>query len=84
MEEKKFNFSLRQRYKSRHFDFLICSKDNLKPILAIELQDNTHKTKKAKYIDILKSKLCEHANLNFLQLWTLNPTHIQQLLYHRL
>lgn len=44
--DNKDDFGLWQRIKSRHVDFLICTKQFLKPILAIELQDNTHKTSK--------------------------------------
>ena len=45
MNKEDFEWGTRQRYKSRHFDFLVCSKKDLHPVLAIELQDASHKTK---------------------------------------
>lgn len=35
-------FGYRNRIKSRHIDFLICDKENIKPILAVELDDSSH------------------------------------------
>ena len=35
-------FGLRNRVKSRHVDFLLCDKNNIKPILVIELDDSSH------------------------------------------
>ena len=46
LKKENFNRSIRARYRGRHFDFVICSKDTLQPILAIELQDSSHKTGK--------------------------------------
>ena len=43
IKKENFDRSVRARYRSRHFDFVICSKDTLQPILAIELQDSSHK-----------------------------------------
>ena len=36
-------FGLRNRIKSRHIDFVICDKENVRPLLVIELDDNSHK-----------------------------------------
>ena len=35
-------WSLRGRIKSRHIDFVLCDKQNIKPLLAIELDDSSH------------------------------------------
>jgi hypothetical protein len=36
-------FGLRNRIKSRHIDFVICDKENIRPLIAIELDDSSHK-----------------------------------------
>lgn len=82
MTNRTFDKLIRRRYQSRHFDFVICSKDTLKPILAIELQDNSHKNKYWRYVDALKRELCTNAGLLLLQLWTTNALDIKKLLYH--
>lgn len=38
-------FGLRNRIKSRHIDFVLCDKENIKPLIAIELDDSTHNQK---------------------------------------
>lgn len=40
------NKSIWNRVTSRHVDFLLCKKHDLQPVLAIELQDPYHTTKK--------------------------------------
>ena|SRR3989344_1081896 len=35
-------FGLRNRIKSRHIDFVLCDKENIKPLIAIELDDSSH------------------------------------------
>jgi hypothetical protein len=35
-------YGLRNRIKSRHVDFLLCDKENVKPIIVIELDDSFH------------------------------------------
>lgn len=37
-------FGWRNRVKSRHIDFVLCDKQNIRPILAIELDDSSHQT----------------------------------------
>lgn len=40
--DHKERFSLRNRIKSRHVDFVICDNQNIKPLLVIELDDSSH------------------------------------------
>ena len=35
-------FGERNRIKSRHIDFVLCDKENIKPLIAIELDDSSH------------------------------------------
>jgi len=35
-------FGLRNRIKSREIDFVLCDKENIKPLLVIELDDSSH------------------------------------------
>lgn len=35
-------FGERNRIKSRHIDFVLCDKENIRPLIAIELDDSSH------------------------------------------
>ena len=35
-------FGERSRIKSKHIDFVLCDKENIKPLVAIELDDSSH------------------------------------------
>ncbi|CRZ34529.1 uncharacterized protein DUF2726 [Herbinix hemicellulosilytica] len=48
-----------RKISQKHVDFLICDK-NLRPIMAIELDDSSHELKKAKKNDEFKNKLYKH------------------------
>ena len=61
MPKDLFNYATWQRVKSRHIDFLVCTKEDLKPVLAIELQDSTHNTKKGIYRDTLINTVFQSA-----------------------
>lgn len=50
----------------KHFDFLLCEKDWYKPVLVIELDDNSHKRPDHQTRDEFKDQLCRQANL---KLW---------------
>ena len=58
----KLRWNLRGRVKSRHIDYLITNKAG-KPILAIELDGNSHDTSSAKVTDQVKTALFEAANI---------------------
>lgn len=61
----------KQRYrntiKSRHVDFLLCEPGELKPVLAIELDDSTHNSKKAIIADNKKNSIYEKVGLPILR-----------------
>lgn len=84
MPKDLFNYATWQRVKSRHIDFLVCTKEDLKPVLAIELQDSTHNTKKGIYRDTLINTVFQSAWLPLLPLWTTSSSAVGKLLEVRL
>jgi hypothetical protein len=50
-----------RKISQKHVDFLICDK-NLKPIMAIELDDSSHEQEKARKNDEFKDSLYKHMN----------------------
>ena len=56
--QKAFN-----RISSKHFDYVLCSKDSLSIIAVIELDDKSHSQHKRIERDLLLDKACESANL---------------------
>lgn len=51
-----------RRISQKHVDFLICD-DNLRPLIAIELDDSSHELEKARKNDEFKNELYKHINL---------------------
>lgn len=56
------------RLSCRHVDFLLCESDTLKPLLAIELDDYSHKKPEAQAADRFKDELFAVAGLPLLRL----------------
>ncbi|MEK7576954.1 MAG: DUF2726 domain-containing protein [Patescibacteria group bacterium] len=59
-------FGLRNRIKSRHIDFVLCDKQNIKPLLAIELDDSSHDTERGRVRDINIDHILKDAELPIL------------------
>lgn len=59
--------SARGRIKSRHVDFVLADENELDVKLLIELDDSSHRFKKAKEIDIFKNKLFEDVDLPYIR-----------------
>ncbi len=78
------NKSIWNRVTSRHVDFLLCKKHDLQPVLAIELQDPYHTTKKWKYRDLLVHTVCKSAWLKLLPLWTTDEQKVWDFLKKKL
>ncbi|WP_415882278.1 DUF2726 domain-containing protein [Neptuniibacter sp. QD34_54] len=49
--------------KAKHFDYVICTVDTLKPVCAIELDDKSHSQTKRQQRDQLLESVCSDANL---------------------
>lgn len=59
--QKAFN-----KISSKHFDFIICDKNKLSVICAIELNDSSHNSKSRKERDILLTEVCKSAGVPLL------------------
>lgn len=64
---QKERFSLRNRIKSRHVDFLVCDRDKISPLLAIELDDSSHGSNKGMERDDFINQALEDAQLPLLR-----------------
>jgi ssDNA-binding Zn-finger/Zn-ribbon topoisomerase 1 len=51
------------KISAKHFDFVLCNKDDLAVVCAIELDDKSHNTKKGKARDLVVNQACESAGL---------------------
>lgn len=51
------------KISAKHFDYILCSKDNLSVIAAIELDDKSHQSARAKTRDALLEVACNTAGL---------------------
>ena len=67
--DKQEIFKYRGYIKSRHVDFLICD-NNLHILFAIELDDKTHNSEKAKNTDEFKNKLFEKIGIKLYRIKT--------------
>jgi len=60
--QKSFN-----KISAKHFDFLLCKKDDLSPFCAIELNDSSHNNKKRQERDEFLTGACLSAELPLVQ-----------------
>jgi len=70
------NQSALNTISQKHFDFLLCEPTRMKPVLAIELDDSSHNTDKAKKRDADKNNICKSAGLPLLRVT--NATGLQE------
>ena len=61
--DKKVWWSMFAKISSKHFDYLICDKTSMLPIMVVELDDKSHSTKRAKKRDELINLTCQQAGL---------------------
>lgn len=54
--------------KAKHFDFVLCSKDTLEVIAAIELNDKSHQKKKRQERDAFLAGVCQDISLPFFEI----------------
>lgn len=55
------------KISAKHFDYVLCCKDTLKVIAAIELDDKSHKKKSSQARDKFLESACESANLKLVR-----------------
>lgn len=56
------------KISAKHFDFLLCKKDDLKPVCAVELNDSSHHSKQRQKRDEFLRSACRTANLPLLEI----------------
>lgn len=67
------------RVASKHFDFVVCRSDDLSVVCAIELNDKSHSSQRAKARDDLVAKVCQAINLPLLTVPAQQAYPIQEL-----
>jgi hypothetical protein len=55
------------KISAKHFDYVLCCKDTLKVIAAVELDDKSHKKKSSQVRDKFLESACESANLKLVR-----------------
>ncbi len=68
------------KISQKHIDFLICNKD-LKPLFALELDDNSHEKEKAKNNDDFKNNLFTKIGLPLKRIKTNNYNDLENILF---
>lgn len=69
MENKRY-YHFFNKIQSKHVDFLLCDKEAMEPILAIELDDSSHKNPRRRSRDSLVNAIFESAGLPILHIPT--------------
>lgn len=57
------------KIQQKHIDFVVCDKNNISPLLAIELDDSSHNYQRAKKNDKLKNEAFKMAGIPLLRVW---------------
>ena len=68
--ENKRYYHFFNKIQSKHVDFLLCDKETTEPILAIELDDSSHKKPRRRSRDLLVNAIFKSANLPILHVPT--------------
>jgi len=71
--------TLKNYVQSKHVDFLLCEKDTLKPIIAIELDGKSHLSKKRKERDELVDQVFESANMRLVHVPVASEYNIDEI-----
>lgn len=66
-QDKNFTYWF-NKIKAKHIDFILCNSENLKPVIAIELDDYTHKYKSRQERDEFVDKVYKHIGLPILHI----------------
>ena len=56
------------RISQKHFDFVLCAPDTLKPLIAVELDDSSHRRARAQQRDSLLNDACKSAGFPLLRI----------------
>ncbi len=77
--DKKEKWGAFQRISSKHFDFVICTKKEMKIICAIELNDSSHQRKDRKERDDFIRKACKNAELTLIEIKAKREYNIKEI-----
>jgi len=72
--QKAFN-----KISGKHFDFLLCNKDDLSVLCAVELNDSSHQSKKRKERDAFLEGVCQSANVPLVQITAKSTYKINEI-----
>jgi len=61
-------YHFKNKIQSKHVDFLLCNKENVKPLLAIELDDSSHNAEERIFRDTLEDTVFKQAQLPILHI----------------
>jgi hypothetical protein len=67
------------RINAKHFDFVLCDKDELAVVCVIELNDNSHQKRNRRQRDAFVTELCGAVGLPFLQVQAKRAYSVQEL-----
>jgi len=70
---------LDERFLDKHFDFLLCNKNDLSVICAIELNDRFHNSKKRKDRDKFLEGACQSTNVPLIQIAAQSTYNINEI-----
>ena len=72
--QKAFN-----KISGKHFDFLLCAKDDLSILCAVELDDSSHNSKKRKERDAFLEGACQSADFPLVQFTARSTYNIKEI-----
>ena len=73
----------RNKIDRKHFDYILCNKEDLSVLCAIELNDSSHNSEKTKKRDAFVEGACESANIPLVQIKaqaTYNINEVKEIL----
>lgn len=78
MDRKHWQIAF-NKISSKHFDYILCRADTLDIVAVIELDDKSHRSKKAVSRDSLLDHACESANLKLIRFPAKSGYQVQAL-----
>lgn len=67
------------RISSKHFDFVLCKKDDVSIICVIELNDSSHQSKKRQVRDEFLRGVCESASLSLIEISAKRAYNVKEI-----
>ncbi len=67
LKTQPFSQTAFNKISAKHFDFVLCDKSTTRPVLAIELDDSTHRQADAQARDAVKDAACHAAKFPILR-----------------